>query len=228
MKKKDFKYVLGVKPDGTPRDYISYSSYMLWKTNKEGYRDRYYRNKPNFETVETIFGKRIGEQVEKEDIASHPTLAKIPNYPVKEYGIEIEIDGLKVKGYIDQFDPTTLAFVEMKTGHRDWKGKAPWDSVKVRRHFQLPWYSMLISEKHGKAHPFCHLVWLETAFKRSELDFQGHKLVSITRELELTGVVEIYKRRIAKWERDRVKALILEAAEEIHEDYKNYEKNGNI
>lgn len=206
-----------------PKKYLSYSAISLWRKSKDQYREKYYENGPSFETVETIFGNHIGRLMENpEEVAKHPVLSTIPNYPVKEHPIIVEIGGVKIMGYLDQFHDEKLAFIEMKTGHPNKDGKAPWDRVKVMKHDQLPFYSLLIEKKYGKVEPYCQLVWLETAFQKKSKEFAGHVLEAEGRELVLTGKVEVFKRRIAKWERERIEKMIVDTAAEISADYTKY------
>lgn len=209
------KYILGrtKHDDGTlsERNTISWSAYDLWRKNKEGYRKRYYENEKSFETTETIFGKGIAETLEKESKNA-------------EYRIEVQMDGFKVQGYLDLFKPEKIGFTEFKTGHANKEGKPPWDRVKVARHGQLVFYSMLLREKFGKVDPVCHLIWLETAFKNKMMEFAGHTLQAPTKELYLTGKVKKFRRVIRKWEREKLKRELLKTVKEIHEDYKRYKK----
>jgi hypothetical protein len=198
-----------------PRSYLSYSSWSLWKRDKQAFRRKYYFNEAPFETVETIFGKKIAKRLEDKD----PELSFIPSYSKSEHGIETLIGDVPVKGYLDTFEPDTFSFAEFKTGHLSKNGKSPWDEVKVARHDQLPFYSLLIEAKYGKVDRVTYLHWIETAFKEKKIMFDGMELIADTRELQLTGRIETFKRIIPKWERDNIKESILLVAREISEDY---------
>jgi len=209
-----------------PRPYISYSQYSLWKSSKDQYRKRYYEDAPSIETIETLYGKKIGLMVEEEKHHDDEVLSKLINYPCKEYRIEVEIDeGLKVLGFLDQFHPETLSLLEMKTGHRNKAGKAPWDNLKVHKHKQLVFYSLLIELKHGDVHPTAILQWLETEFADETIEFDGHILTSKSgRKLFLNGAIETYERVIEQWERDKIREDIIMVAKEITEDYTQWQK----
>jgi hypothetical protein len=199
---------------GTNKEYLSWSAYSLWKSNKEQYRKRYYTLEAPFETVETRFGKSVASKLERGEsidgvmVCSHP-----------EYKIEVELDGVKLLGFIDCFDMEKLQIVEFKTGHKNPKGKVPWDRLKVHKHQQLVFYSVLVELFHGKVHPTVILQWLETDFKTKEIEFQGHTLTAGSKDLFLTGNIKTFKRKIAKWEKENLKKDILLVAKEIHEDY---------
>lgn len=200
-----------------PRGYLSYSAYTTWKTNKDAYRKRYYEGGKPFETPETRFGKQMAEAMEND----HIDFRHVPHFSVTELPIEVEIEGVKVYGKLDSFDPDTLQFLDHKTGHADKNGNPPWDRVKVAKHGQLPWYSMMIKEKYGNVHDTCLLVWLETEVKKPYIEYKGHKL-GLNKEINLTGRIETFERVIEEWEREKIKKDLLVVAREISEDYKKF------
>lgn len=207
-----------------PKPYLSYSQVDLWRKSPDRYRARYYRNEPAFENTETAFGKGIHEQLENKDgkIGEHPILSTVMRYPIAEHAIEVEIEGIPVFGKIDSYDPDLYAFIDFKTGHAKKNGEPPWDALAVRKHDQLPWYSMMIKAKEGKVNNLCHLIWIETVFKKKTMEFDGEILEADVRELELTGRVESFERKIEEWERKRMKDLLIKTAYEIEEDYKKF------
>lgn len=201
-----------------PRPYISYSAYHLWRTNREQYRRRYYDNEKPFETIETKFGKQIADWLESDD----PRTKHIPNYLAREYDIEVMIDGTRVIGRIDGFDEARIRFLDHKSGHASKDGKVPWDLMKVRKLEQLPFYSMLLKEKFGKVDNICHLVWIETDWKKNTTEFDGHVLEAGSRELQMTGRVKKFRRIIREFERKRIKKDLINAINEIKKDYADY------
>jgi len=203
-----------------PRGYLSWSAYSLWKKSKDQYRKRYYLNEDSFETRETRFGKHVGKKVEDGE-SVHVDLLQ---YSVKEHPIVVDCEGVTLKGYIDQFNPETCSILEMKTGHLNPQGKVPWDNIKVRKHGQLPFYSLMVELKYGKVDPVVVLQWLETEFKIEETEFDGHVLKAPGSTLKLTGRIETFKRTIEPWEREKIKGDILLVAKEITEDYEKFIK----
>lgn len=192
-----------------PRGYLSWSAFDLWNKNKDAFRRRYYENEAPPETVETIFGKKMAKIFEEDkSIVGSET----------EILVELE-PGLMLRGFLDSFDESTLTITEFKTGHKNKDGKEPWDNVKVRKHGQLVFYSLLVKLKYGKVNPNVYLKWYETAFKDNTIEFNGHKLSGKTKELELTGYEKTFKRRIAKYEIDNMKEQIIKVANEITKDY---------
>lgn len=203
-----------------PKSHFSYSAYTLWLKDKNAFRRKYYENEKPFETVETIFGKKIATELQE--------LKKIEGlvvYPEPEHKIEVDFRGLKLLGYIDSFWLDRYKFREYKTGHKSADGKVPWDIVKVKKHVQLVWYSLLIELRYGLVDNECHLDWLETAFRKKTKDFDGHELETESRELYLTGQIKTFKRKIFKWEREKLKREIIKVALEISQDYETYQRN---
>jgi len=192
-----------------PKPYLSYSAYSLWKSSKKGYRKRYYENEKPFENTETVFGKEVHERFEKyESIVGSETMIEVNLTPE-----------LKLLGYIDSFNIDNLAFVDFKTGHLSKAGKVPWDNLKVRKHKQLVFYSLLIRIKYGSYNKKAQLHWIETEFTKETREFDGHILEATSRKLGLTGREEIFDREIAEWELDNLKEDIIKVAEEISNDY---------
>lgn len=197
-----------------PRPYLSFSAYDLWCKNKDAFRRRYYENEKPFETIETIFGKEVHRLKEVDDTVKG-----------SETRIEVElVPGLKLLGYIDSLDEETLMIIDFKTGHRDSKGNPPWNKVKVYKHKQLVFYCLLVLLKYGRYNKRVKLEWIETQFKKASREFDGHTLTATSRELELTGKVEVFVRNVFKYEIDNLKKEILRVAEEISNDYTEYER----
>lgn len=210
-----------------PKKYLSYSAWALWNKSKAQFREKYYLGKPSVTTPETIFGNKIGKMMEDpEEIKKCPVLSSITNYPIKEHGIEIFVGDVKVMGYLDQFHPELNAIVEMKTGHLSQDGTAPWSQLKVEKHKQLDWYSMMVEEKYGKVQDECELIWLETDWKEEIINYKGHKF-SKGRQLYLTGKVETFKRNVYDWQRKKIKEDIIRTAFEISEDYTRWLECGD-
>lgn len=210
-----------------PRGYLSYSAYILWKKDKVGFRRKYYENEKSFETVETIFGKKIAKMLE--DTGGYITLAdgtqkKIRSHGKMEKHIEVNLKGIPLMGYLDSFCDDKRAIIEYKTGHLSKDGKVPWDRIKVLKHKQLDFYSLLSELKYGEVDPNCWLIWLETKFQKDSREFAGHKLEAQSRRLELSGNVLEFPRIIYKYERENIKKDIIKVALEIHDDYARYTK----
>jgi len=196
-----------------PKEYLSYSSFDLWNRDKDAFRRRYYENEKPFETAETIFGKTVHEELS----------------PDGETSIRINLnEDLVLLGYLDSFNEEDLAIVDYKTGHLNSKGKAPWDKVRVQKHKQLVFYSLLVLLKHGKFNPVVQLKWLETKFKNKLMAFDGHVLHTESRELMLTGFEQTFTRKIFKWEIEKLKKEIISSAQAISKDYTLWQKRKSL
>lgn len=192
-----------------PKGYLSWSSYKLWKTSKEQFRKKYYYDTHyDLNTVETIFGKCIAEKLEKREkvldgvlLCSHP-----------EYKISAKFKGITLKGYIDCFDPKTLQIIEYKTGYK------PWTKSLVHKHKQLDFYCLMVLLKFKKYNPNVILQWLPTEV------IQGKKtgVIRTKKKIKLTGDVKTFKRKICKWEIEKLKRDVLIVAKEISADYTKF------
>lgn len=200
---------------------------MLWMKDPDQYRRRYYDNEPAQESEPMRFGKKIAEVLESRDYSEFPSLAKVDYYPVSEHPIEITISGVPIKAYLDLWNPETFTFGEVKTG------SVGWSDAKVAKHEQLPFYSFLIKKMYGRVDPFVNLIYLPTQYKTVSDQVGSRVMEAKSRELELTGDIQIFTRRIADWERNRIRKMIVTAAGEISKDYEIYtnirtSKSGNV
>lgn len=193
-----------------PKKYLSYSAMALWQTNKEAYRRRYYLDEPSVETYATIFGKQVHKQFEDDE-----------TIPGSETRFEIEIDkGLRLLGYVDSFNEADLSIVDFKTSHN----QKTWTKVSVAKNKQLVFYSLLVQAKYGKFNKVATLEWHETRLKPGGIEYKGRVYETSSRELELTGRVEVFKRKVYKWEIEKLRKEIIKAAKEITEDFKLWKK----
>lgn len=195
-----------------PKKYLSYSQLRLWLEDKNKYRDRYYKDLQEKKTKELYFGSEIAKGLEDGTIV-------IPNlilYPVKEEQIRCDVKGVPFYAYIDQFWPQKLKLRETKTG------KHAWTPARVKNHYQLDVYSLLIETKYESVDDECHLDWIITRNKVKEIEFDGHKLEGQSNEIEMVGDVVTFARVITKTERARMAILIRSVAEEISKDYAAY------
>lgn len=196
-----------------PKEYLSYSAITLWHKNKDQFRDRYYLNKKAIDTKYTLFGKEVHAQ-----LALYP---HIPLYNAQEHEIRLNVAGVPIRGFIDSFNASTLAFYEYKTGLIGKDGESRWNMQKVQEHKQLPFYSLLIREKYGSYNPNTVLILLETEMKRNVIK-KGDVELLLSESLCLTGRSEMFCRKIEEKELEEIKQWIINSAKEISDDYKNY------
>lgn len=211
-----------------PKGYLSYSAWMLWKRDPASYRARYYEGAPYISTPYTEFGNKVGDILEtgdyKKGLITIPGGEHIPSverYSKPEYKIEVDILGVPFLMYLDSFEPTDLGILEYKTGILSKAGKEPWDRLKVRKHKQLPIYTLGVRELHGSFNPNIKLIWMETKWSTVELtrEFTSKTFTERCTGLKLTGRIEIFHREIREWELDKLAEIIRADAEAISEDY---------
>lgn len=205
---------------GYNKDTLSWSAYSKWKGSQGTYRDTYYyETRKSFETAETIFGKKIGDYLEN----NNKEVEHIKKYFHPEHRIVVVVGGIKLLGYLDSFDKKHRRFLEYKTSHKNKKGVHSWNAVKVAKHKQLPWYSLLIQAKYGRVQNQCSLIYMET--EKSMIRYKGRILEPMNQGLRLTGYIREYKRSIQQWERDALEKDIIKVAGEIRQDYERFKEN---
>jgi len=193
-----------------PKKALSYSAINLWYKDKRAYRRKYYEGIYPPETKYTIFGRQAEEEV---------YAGKLPGVPFfggKQKKLVTEIAGVPIIAYLDSFDEETKQIIDYKSGILKKDGAPRWTKVDVHNLKQLPFYSLLVERIYGNAHPEALLVWLETELRKPDtLLSQGEKVA-------LTGKFQIFKRRIAKWEREQMVEWTRKAAKEISWDYEKW------
>lgn len=176
----------------------------------------------DIDTVYTRFGKAIAEIMEDPIARSnHPVLSRVPAYSHPEFELRTDVDDVPVLGFVDSFNIPSHAILEYKTGIRRTDGTAPWDTVKVHKHRQLPLYALLTRLQCGFYDPLVKLVWLETCWKE-----MPHGL-SNGPDLALTGHIQVFERHIEEWELDWMRNEIIRIATEISEDYTRYQAHSS-
>ena len=193
-----------------PKKYLSYSAINSFLNYYPDFRKQYYEGAPFRMTPEVAFGSKYGKMIEKD----HPATSHIKRYPVMEQRLECEIEGIPFLGYIDSFDPMDCAILEYKTGVKAWNDK------RVADHLQLDIYSICVEQLFGKVQDECELVWIKT--KKVELPKEGRVTHMDSHTIELHGKVKNFKRVITKDDREAAKAMIVEVAHAISEDYQEY------
>lgn len=202
------------KSKNLPKGYLSYSQMTLWQQNKDLYRQRYYGESKFIDTPEIRFGKEIAKHLEENKING------VKRFRKPEHEIKVDLEGYTLLGYIDSFCPRWKKIIEYKTSRTDVKDK--WSQVKVQKHKQLDFYSLLVQMKYGSVHNECELIVLETI---DEPIYQGKRQLELKdKNIKLTGRVTTYKRVIEQWERDFMRQEILKVIKEIENDYRHYKK----
>ena len=202
---------------GLNKNTLSYSAIALWETSHEQYRNRYYKLTPYIDTPATLYGKKIHKMIEEQDVFTK----KIPSYDLHEYKILVDIDGVKVIGYIDTLCQYTRRFMDFKTGSPKPDGSPRWTALEVAKTDQLPFYSLFLQTKFGHVENLCHLIWLPTKLIKKSIEHLGNQL-GIKDEIEWNGEVHVFPRVIHEYERKVAREKISRVATEIEADYKQY------
>ena len=209
-----------------PKGYLSYSAMELWLRDKDSYRERYYLEEPFISTPYTEFGNEVGKALEDRNW-KHPAIkkvkGKVPHQTHPEYKIVTTVKGVKVLGLLDDFNKKTKFIEEYKTNIRDKDtGRLKWNRVAVRKHKQLPFYTVLVRSEFGEWSKDIRLTCMETEWFEEKVPTKlgSSKIYHVEKKLRLTGHVEQFMRTIKEWELDRMEDLIRQSAEEITKDYK--------
>ncbi|MCK9318916.1 hypothetical protein [Methanoculleus sp.] len=129
------------------KEHFSYSQYTLFKSSPQWYFKRYFKGISYDGGFE--FGKKVSNKLEHDegdDIELNLLDAFIKKYPIMNYEIECEFEGIKLKGAFDGFDEDKLHLGEYKTGDI----KNPWTQAKADKHIQIDWYYLMIYARDKK------------------------------------------------------------------------------
>lgn len=215
-----------------PRGYLSWSSFSLWQRDRPSFRMKYYDGEArDVETDYTRFGKEVAEALESRryDYAlgrnvygrfgASPLLDRVvAGHSVSEQPLGAEIDGVIVKGFADLMDPLTCSIREVKTG----LATSPWTPSRVARHDQLVWYSLMAEDMWGRVHPNVTLAWLPTEREETVVTFGSRSFSDASGAIRLTGRLHVFRRAITDGERASMRRRIVQAAEEITDDYRKW------
>ena len=208
-----------------PKPYLSYSQYSLFKQNKQQYINRYFLGKPQYDTRELIFGKRISTILAEGVPAGkeYEILDKLPKGTHSEYRIETSISGVPILAFFDSFTPDTKELFEYKTG------RIPWTQDRVNNHIQLEFYCAAIRADSGTYNPDVTLAWLQTELCPTTTVFPDGLTYQTINEkqhaIALTGELEVFHRTISAQEIEAIERDILAVAQEINKLYEEYKKS---
>ena len=191
-----------------PKPHISWSSMSCWITSPARFRREYFECGKKLDTKYLRYGKDIAGMVEK---GTHKKL--LPDlivYPVREHEIRVNIKGVPVLSFLDDYDPDRNIFREKKTG------KIPWTQAKVIKHGQLVFYATALKHSTGKMPKYCDLDWIETkegSIKVNDFWRDNEKAVQVT------GRIQSFHRKFDEREITKMEKLIVKSAKEISNAY---------
>lgn len=208
-----------------PRAYISYSAADTWYKNKDLYRARYYYPSGlSSSSVQMDYGKEVANLIK--DFPDDPRVAHIPKYNIRDEGFTVDISGVSVLMYPDTLDDKTFSIREYKTS--EWvEGKPSWTQKMVDDHMQIKLYSLGVKIKYGAVNDLAHLDWLPTKMEdvTEEIIINGRPYKSTIQIPKMTGEVISFPCVVSEIERYRAREWIVQAANEISQDYSRYLKN---
>jgi hypothetical protein len=148
-------------PFHSPRPYLSWSQISLFERSPEWYAKKYLFAQQEEQTDSMRFGKRFAQALELQqktgDDALDNLVSVFPKYPLREFQIEAQLEGVEVPlyGVLDAFDPETLRIGEFKTGRL-------WTQEMVNESGQLKMYALLVWLKFQQLPGEVRLHWAET------------------------------------------------------------------
>ncbi len=171
------------------RDYFSWSQLNAWEKDPNLYYEMYVLGLEAPFTKWMKKGKDLAEYLEKggdvdDDIKCVADF--IPQYKEKEYEIKVEMEGIKLLGYLDSFDPKELNIYEYKTGKKYTQGMA-------NKLGQLDFYTLMIYLKYGKLPRSIKLIWIETETQDDNVVFTG-KIKTFEVKKTMKDIIKISSR----------------------------------
>jgi hypothetical protein len=154
-----------LKKSNSPRPYLSWSQYYIWKSNPEQYKQIYIYGKEGFHNQAMRLGKTLAQRMETNINTDDTNLEQVamflPHSPKREYEINTTFKKLPLYGKLDGFNPRSKKKIirEIKTGTN-------WTQRKADTLEQLTFYSILVLSKYGKLPHKLYLDWVPT--KRNE------------------------------------------------------------
>lgn len=204
-----------------PRPYISYSAATLWYSNKSAFRTKYYTSGigEGISSPQMDFGKELADMIKNDP--ENPIVAHIPKYEIRDVGFTVSISDVPVLMF-----PDSLSLIDTPKFYEYKSGVDPWTQQKVDDHMQLKLYSLGIKGQYGSVQDECTLFWLPTIMEdiTEGLRINGKQYGVTIQVPRLTGELISFPCVVNDMERFRARQWIVQAANEISADYKNYLK----
>ena len=200
-----------------PRGYISYTQVALWKSNPTRYKEIYFNDRKNNVMNDFIaYGKDYADALEQEsetgDLLTDASILILKKYDVRDKEIVAEIktkDGwIRLLGKPDTLNSKTFEFREYKTG------KNPWTQSKCDKHFQLPFYGVLVYLKYGVFLKDCYLDWIQTEKVAVDSVF-----LDVDHKVQPTGMIRSFRVELGTRKILETVAEIIKVAKEIELAY---------
>lgn len=202
-----------------PRGYLSWSAYHTFTRNREQYIRHYFYGEPGIRHTPSIqfghtFAKHL-DQKKKRKREVHPdpvvemAIQAVPVLKSSEHKMEAKLPSkhgiIRLIGTLDDYDPKTHDFNEMKTGARRWtQGLA-------ENHGQMKFYALMIWLNHNTVDEKKKLIWIQT-------ERDGW-------EVRPTGKITEFPVRITLPQLLKFSRSVIDVAKEIHDLYVEEIKN---
>ena len=175
------------------------------------YVERYLSEGPEIENKYMTLGKRLAERMElglptNDKLIEHLVLF-LPKGEKQEHEMEVDFEGIPMKGKLDQFTLKTKEIRETKTGKN-------WTQRMADNHGQLKFYATMVYVKYGVI-PKIFLDWVPT-----------RELGDGT--LEMTGEIKTFEVKLVLSDIILFRARIKKAWEEIKRLTAEYYKEFSI
>lgn len=140
--------------------YLSWSKISLWENDPNLFYQVYVEGLDQFRTKHLELGKRLATGLEngfdnERDPIVDMVIRFMPSYPLREYRISVEFDGIPLVGIYDGFNASDEVIGEYKSGKS-------WTQKKVDDHGQLTFYALLYWLKYKKLPRHIYLHWAKT------------------------------------------------------------------
>ncbi len=179
-----------------------------WNSSPARFRREYFECGKKLDTKYLRFGKDIAGMIDRDE--HHELLPDLIVCDVREHEIRVEVQGVPLLSYLDDYDPVNNVFREKKTG------KIPWTQAKVIKHGQLLFYAVALKYSTGKIPEYCDLDWIETRVGSLEIDDFWREN---EKKVQITGKIQSFHREFDVREVDKMEKLIVKSANEISEAY---------
>ncbi len=162
-----------------PRDHFSYSQWRVFKfEGPKAYAMKYIYWLTDETNPRMTLGKQVAEMVEHDEPHEDPVMEHLrvflPQYPLKEFPLEAEFNGIKLVGKPDGLDLDDKIVGEDKTGV-NWTQEMADCVDPMGRHYkegaQLTWYALLLHLVYGwrPEEIRFELNWMPTVWNKFEL-----------------------------------------------------------
>lgn len=171
----------------TPRPYLSWSQYNLFRNSPMRYVSTYIYGE-RFQNEEMDKGRELAEILEKDDEVDDPNVENVrimlPSLKKREYEIETSLGDVPLYGKFDGFDEKNLVLDEIKSG------KNGWDQRKVDRCEQITFYCLMIYQQFKKLPKKIRLHYAPTERVAGTIVFTG-EVESFVTKRDLSDVLDL-------------------------------------